>query len=179
MSTNQSYNGVRDFHLAFNHIANSKPTAIPVDIAVKRAIWTAEELIEFIHASVAGNPGEFGRALDLLNAGIHEAIKKQHRVGPIPEDQVVIAQADALTDISYFNYGSFVVAGIDPQPLFDIVQAANMAKLGPDGRPIVRESDGKIMKPEGWEPPEAKIEEEINRQINSDTPKAAAKAKRK
>jgi hypothetical protein len=41
-----------------------------------------------------------------------------------------------------------------------------MAKLGADGKPIIRESDGKIMKPEGWEPPEAKLEVEIKRQIN-------------
>jgi predicted HAD superfamily Cof-like phosphohydrolase len=51
--------------------------------------------------------------------------------------------------------------------LFDIVQAANMAKLGPDGKPIIRPEDGKIMKPEGWEPPEEKLEAEIKRQYEA------------
>ena len=32
------------------------------------------------------------------------------------------------------------------------IHRSNMAKLGPDGRPIYRD-DGKVMKPEGWTPP--------------------------
>ena len=163
---NKSHEGVKTFHEAFGHPVGEKPTAIPVETAVKRAVWTAEEIVEFLHASVAGNEEEFDKVMTHLNEGIRAAYKKQIAVGPIPEDHVVVAQADALTDISYFNYGSFVVAGVDPQPLFDIVQAANMAKLGPDGKPIIRESDGKIMKPEGWEAPEPKLEAEIQRQID-------------
>ena len=34
-----------------------------------------------------------------------------------------------------------------------VVHVSNMAKLGPDGKPIYRE-DGKILKPEGWQPPD-------------------------
>ena len=169
MSENKSYNGVKAFHTAFGHLVGKKPTAIPVDVAVKRAVWTAEELVEFLHASVAGNETEFKETVGTLMAGIDEAVKKQIAVGPIPKDHVVVAQGDALTDISYFNYGSFVVAGIDPQPLFDIVQGANMAKLGADGKPIIRESDGKVMKPEGWVAPEPLLEAEIQRQIDTDS----------
>lgn len=168
MSENKSFNGVKAFHQAFGHPVAEKPTPIPVDIAVKRAIWTAEELVEFLHASVAGNEIEFYKAIIAFKSGIEAAIKKQLDIGADgykTEKDVLVGQADALTDISYFNYGSFVVAGVDPQPLFDIVQAANMAKLGPDGKPIIRESDGKIMKPEGWEPPEPKLRAEIERQI--------------
>lgn len=166
MSTNKSYNSVKEFHKAFGHTVSEKPTRIPVDVATKRAVWTAEELVEFLHASVAGNEEEFIKVINEFHKGIAKAVTKQLGVGPIAEDHVIVAQADALTDISYFNYGSFVVAGVDPQPLFDIVQDANMAKLGPDGKPIIRESDGKIMKPEGWEAPEPKLEKEIERQSN-------------
>lgn len=163
-SKDKSFESVKIFHKVFNHPISDKPTAIPVDVAIKRAVWTVEELVEFIHASVAGDPVEFGKALDEFNTGIHKAIEKQLAVGPIKDKEVLIAQADALTDISYFNYGSFVVAGVDPQPLFDIVQEANMAKLGEDGKPIIRESDGKTLKPKGWEAPEPKIASEIKRQ---------------
>ena len=166
MNTSKSYEGVKAFHQAFGHPVGEKPIAIPVDIAVKRAVWTAEELIEFLHASVAGNIEQFFNVLETFREGIDAAVEKQLKVGEIPEEHVLIAQADALTDISYFNYGSFVIAGVNPQPLFDIVQAANIAKLGADGKPIIRESDGKIMKPEGWEPPEQKLEAEIKRQLN-------------
>ena len=169
MSENKSYNGVKAFHTAFGHLVGKKPTAIPVDVAVKRAVWTAEELVEFIHASVAGNEEAFLDAMIAFRTGVDDAVKKQWSVGPIEQEHVVVAQADALTDISYFNYGSFVVAGIDPQPLFDIVQGANMAKLGADGKPIIRESDGKVMKPEGWVAPEPLLEAEIQRQIDADS----------
>ena len=43
------------------------------------------------------------------------------------------------------------------QEIFAIVHDANMAKLWPDGKPRYRESDGKVAKPEGWIPPEARI----------------------
>jgi predicted HAD superfamily Cof-like phosphohydrolase len=83
-----------------------------------------------------------------------------------PVEDVLVAQADALTDVNYFVQGSFVLLGVDPQPLFDIVQDANMAKLFPDGKPRYRESDGKIIKPDGWQPPEDKLKLEIERQTN-------------
>ncbi len=74
---------------------------------------------------------------------------------------------DALTDVSYFNYGSFAVAGVDPEPLFDIVQEANMGKLWEDGKPRFRDGDGKIVKPPNWEndyAPEPRLAAEIDRQ---------------
>ena len=84
-----------------------------------------------------------------------------------PSDDVerLVGQGDALTDALYFVMGSFVELGLDPVPLFEIVQRANMAKLGPDGKPILRESDNKVMKPEGWMPPEPELEKEVRRQI--------------
>jgi predicted HAD superfamily Cof-like phosphohydrolase len=39
-----------------------------------------------------------------------------------------------------------------------------MAKLFPDGKPRYRESDGKIIKPDGWVAPEPKLKSEIERQ---------------
>lgn len=163
MSESKSYNGVKKFHKVFHHPVGEKPTAIFPDIALTRTIWTGEELIEFLHASAGGDRATF---LELVNGfmdGLDRAVEKSLKA-EAPDD-ILVAQMDALTDAKYFIYGSFVVAGVDPQPLHDIVQAANMAKLGPDGKPIVRESDGKTLKPEGWEPPEGKLALEIKRQI--------------
>lgn len=56
---------------------------------------------------------------------------------------------DGLCDLLYVVYGSAVRWGIDLEPFFREVHAANMAKLnGP------RRSDGKQLKPEGWREPD-------------------------
>ena len=71
-----------------------------------------------------------------------------------------VDQADAMIDLMYFALGTMVEMGVNPEPLFDIVQEANMAKLWPDGQVRYR-SDGKIMKPDNWTPPEPKLLNEI------------------
>jgi predicted HAD superfamily Cof-like phosphohydrolase len=78
--------------------------------------------------------------------------------------ETVIDQADAMIDLMYFALGTMVEMGVNPEPLFNIVQEANMNKLWPDGKPRYRE-DGKILKPEGWQPPEPKLKAEIERQM--------------
>lgn len=55
---------------------------------------------------------------------------------------------DALIDLQYVLDGAFLSFGMQKlkHPAFDEVHRSNMSKLGEDGRPIVRESDGKILK---------------------------------
>jgi len=77
----------------------------------------------------------------------------------------VIDQADALVDALYFILGTAVEIGVDLEPVFDIVQKANMAKLWADEKPHYRELDGKVAKPDGWQAPEPQIEAEIKRQM--------------
>jgi predicted HAD superfamily Cof-like phosphohydrolase len=164
---NYAKDQVEQFQRAFNHPVADAPTSLELKRGTARAVWTGEEaLVEFVHQS-SNNEQEFLQAYDNLIAGLEKAkLKSLGMEYPKNEVEKIIGQADALTDAAYFILGSFVEMGIDPQPLLDIVQGANMAKLGADGKPIIRESDGKIMKPEGWTPPEAKLEEEIIRQIN-------------
>jgi predicted HAD superfamily Cof-like phosphohydrolase len=56
---------------------------------------------------------------------------------------------DALCDLMYVINGTGVAFGIDLEPFFDEVHRANMTKEGG----MVR-SDGKILKPIGWQPPD-------------------------
>jgi predicted HAD superfamily Cof-like phosphohydrolase len=65
--------------------------------------------------------------------------------------------ADALCDILYIAYGTAHEYGMADRItlMFDEVHKANMAKLGEDGKPIYRK-DGKVLKPEGWSPPNLK-----------------------
>ncbi|MEM7650988.1 MAG: nucleoside triphosphate pyrophosphohydrolase family protein [Pseudomonadota bacterium] len=55
---------------------------------------------------------------------------------------------DALTDIQYVLDGAYLSFGLQgvKTPAFEEVQRSNMSKLGEDGKPIVREEDGKILK---------------------------------
>jgi predicted HAD superfamily Cof-like phosphohydrolase len=80
------------------------------------------------------------------------------------EAETVADQADAFIDIIYFALGGLVNIGVRPERLWDIVQAANMAKLWPDGRPHLRPGDGKVIKPDGWQDPRPLLEAEIERQ---------------
>lgn len=52
-------------------------------------------------------------------------------------------------DLLYVVYGLFTAAGIDLEPFFEEVHSANMRKAGGPTR-----EDGKILKPEGWVPPD-------------------------
>jgi predicted HAD superfamily Cof-like phosphohydrolase len=74
----------------------------------------------------------------------------------------LVDQLDALADLVYFALGTAVEMGTDLEPIFEIVHRANMNKLGPDGKPIYRESDGKVLKPKEWTPPEETIGELLN-----------------
>lgn len=57
--------------------------------------------------------------------------------------------ADASADLIYVILGTCVYYGIDLRPVWDEVQRTNMAKEGGPTR-----ADGKILKPEGWTPPD-------------------------
>ena len=55
---------------------------------------------------------------------------------------------DALIDLQYVLDGAFLSFGMQDlkQAAFEEVHRSNMSKLGEDGKPIRRESDGKVLK---------------------------------
>jgi predicted HAD superfamily Cof-like phosphohydrolase len=91
----------------------------------------------------------------------------------------LIGVIDALADSTYFSVGGFVTLAMDLEDFWDNVQAANMDKLGEDGKPVPHPTiPGKIGKREGWVPPEARhkaVLEELKaerlRQIEASRPK--------
>lgn len=72
----------------------------------------------------------------------------------------IVEQADAMIDTIYFALGTLVEMGIKPDPLFYIVQDANMSKIWPDGTPHYN-ADGKAIKPPDWIDPHSRLEKEI------------------
>ena len=67
----------------------------------------------------------------------------------------MVETLDALIDLQYVLDGAFLSFGMQnvKQEAFDEVHRSNMSKLGADGKPIRRESDGKVLKgPDFFEP---------------------------
>lgn len=72
-------------------------------------------------------------------------------------------QADALVDVYYYSLNAAAKKGVNLSAVFNLVHGANMAKRDPvTGHFIKRPSDGKIIKPKGWKPPD--VEAELVRQ---------------
>jgi len=79
--------------------------------------------------------------------------------------QLVADQADAAVDAMYYMHNCFCKRGVNLSRIFQVVHRANTSKKDPEtGTYIRRVSDGKVLKPEGWTPPD--ILQEIQRQTN-------------
>lgn len=57
--------------------------------------------------------------------------------------------ADAIADLIYVLLGTAIAYGIDMRPVWEAVQASNLAKVGGG-----RRADGKVQKCVGWQPPD-------------------------
>lgn len=159
--TKTDFEKVREFQKAFNCPAPEEPTPLDDKLAMNRASFIMEEVIELLYAT-AGTKERFDQMFDELISNAKNTYSKQ-LTKPFPDDKL-IGQIDALTDILYFTNGGFVETSVIPDKIVDIVHQANMNKIFSDGKPHYNEV-GKVIKPEGWVAPEPLIEEEINRQI--------------
>ncbi|GMG68021.1 HAD family hydrolase [Tetragenococcus halophilus] len=156
----------KEFHATFNPEQPDEPTAFTKSKALHRASFKVEEIVELLYAASPNNKEDFFELVD----GLHEAIeqaKEKVLSKQSAEIDPLVAQTDALADIMYFTYGSFVLLGVDPQPIMDIVHQANMGKVFPDGKPHYDKKTNKVLKPANWEAyiaPEGKITKELQRQ---------------
>ena len=131
---------VVEFHEAFGHPVAWKPTVPDLDIRKLRIKLILEELLEYATASgltlcVNGQDIMF-QSLSLIESGTPS----------IPD------AADGLGDLRYVIDGANLVWGIPGEKVLREVHFSNMSKLGPDGKPLVRE-DGKILKGPHFNPP--------------------------
>jgi predicted HAD superfamily Cof-like phosphohydrolase len=64
------------------------------------------------------------------------------------ENNDMVEVLDALIDLQYVLDGAFLSFGLQhvKESAFNEVHRSNMSKLGEDGKPIRRESDGKVLK---------------------------------
>lgn len=131
-----------EFHRAMSVPILPTPQ-VPADDRVRlRAKLIVEECFEFLEAIVADDIG-VQLVLDECRRDLNILIQEARVFVSLPE------AADALADIAYVVEGANLEFGIDSGPVLDEVHRANMAKAGGP-----RRSDGKVMKPTGWTPPD-------------------------
>lgn len=160
------YQSARDFHQIFDPRIPASPTAFTSETAAFRAGFKIEELVEFLYAASENDPATFETLITQLHQNIETAKNKVLAKGEAVTDPLV-GQVDALTDLLYFTYGSFALLDVDPAPIYQIVHAANLGKLFPDGKPHYDPVTNKVLKPDTWArqfAPEPKIAAELKRQ---------------
>ena len=164
VSRDYHFNKVKAFHHLMDERTQEEPKAWDVKGATHRAAFKVEELVEFVRAS-SHSEEEFQQAIRDLHQALDISADKVSQ--KIPAESTLVGQVDALIDTLYFTYGSFVLMGVDPERIFEIVHQANMAKIFPDGKAQFDPVTHKILKPEDWEEkhaPEPAIKKEIERQ---------------
>lgn len=166
VSDDDNFNKVKAFHQVMDQETREVPQAFDLSAASRRVGFQLEELVEFLYANTSTDPLAFDEAIQAAHLALDQA-KAKVQQKPLAVSPLV-GQVDALTDLLYFTYGSFVLMGADPKPFFDRVHQANMGKLWPDGRPRFDPETGKVLKPDDWEErfaPEKDIRQELDRQI--------------
>lgn len=66
----------------------------------------------------------------------------------------LVGIADGIADTIYIALGNALEFGIPLEYVWAEVQRSNMAKVDPVTGKVRRREDGKVLKPEGWTPPD-------------------------
>lgn len=140
---------VAEFHAAFDIPAPAFPSVPPEARVRLRASLVFEEFLEWMEAVFPSAP------LDDIRRQLLDIVERWPTAVNMP------MMTDALADLDYVVEGTRLEFGVNGAPIAAAVHAANMAKLGPDGKPVFRD-DGKVLKPEGWQP--ADIVAELRKQ---------------
>jgi predicted HAD superfamily Cof-like phosphohydrolase len=120
---------VRDFHAATGAAIDR---AFDAELLALRKTLIAEEVKELF--------AEIDRAIAELKSG-----------GEVARDTKANLMKE-IADVQYVLSGSSVTFGLRADEVFARVHDSNMSKLGPDGKPLLRE-DGKILKGPNYHPP--------------------------
>lgn len=152
MPTNHDTVAVAEFMTAFGQPVRTSPTdTISDEERLLRVRLVIEEALEFAEAMgcIVSAPADAD--------GVLGAKRVDVTIDEFADIDLVEA-ADALADTIVVTKGSAHTLGVDVDRVFDLVHQTNMNKMDPKtGKPVIREWDGKVIKPEGWVPPTAAI----------------------
>ena len=94
-----------------------------------------------------GNTDQFNMYLKLIE---EEAEELNQAI--IAKDRVEML--DALIDMVVVTVGAIHSMGADGEGAWNEVMRTNFAKIDPETGRVRKREDGKVLKPEGWKPPE-------------------------
>lgn len=96
-------------------------------------------------------------AISLAKALIREEYEKELvpallKFESAPSLENLVEVADGIADTIYVLCQLARVLGVPLDDVWRAVHSSNLRKVGPSGK-VLRRADGKILKPEGWQPP--------------------------
>lgn len=119
---------------------------------MKQAFADLREFHQVFGAAMQDRPAQIDDAtFDLRVKLMHEEFNEL-MTAMVAQDLTEIA--DACADLCYVVIGTAVAYGIPLDRVWEEVHRSNMAKA-PGGKATYR-SDGKVLKPDGWQPPNIK-----------------------
>lgn len=74
----------------------------------------------------------------------------------LQESKTQLDQLDALIDILVVTIGAIHSMGADAEGAWREVMRSNLTKINPDTGKVNKREDGKVLKPDGWTPPDLK-----------------------
>lgn len=97
-----------------------------------------------------------GQTTQEINAPQYSMYKDliAEEVQELADAQSQIDELDALIDILVVTVGAIHSMGADGQGAWAEVMKTNFAKIDPDTGLVRKRADGKVLKPEGWQPPD-------------------------
>ena len=98
--------------------------------------------------------GELNKAQYKLYLDLMEEEWRELKVALLMEDRV--EQLDALLDFIVVTIGAIHSAGMDAEGGWKEVIGTNLAKIDKETGKVRKREDGKVLKPQGWVPPDLK-----------------------
>ena len=92
------------------------------------------------------NDGQFALYKTLIDEEVTELMEADSQ-----EEEL-----DALIDILVVTIGAIHSAGFDAEGAWNEVMRTNFAKIDPETGRVRKREDGKVLKPDGWQPPNLK-----------------------
>ena len=110
-----------------------------------------DDVAKFMYACDQ-NQSDFGAQANLYIKLVEEEYKElQLAFG----NRDLVEIADACADLKWVIEGLEHTLKIPQQEVWNEVARSNLAKIGSDGK-VHKRNDGKVLKPDGWTPPDIK-----------------------